>query len=282
MQWQQGKAGRKSRWQIPRCRRCSQRRRSALERPLSSGMRPGFSIPVWAFPCYKTSGKSHHLSASPSVSSLVKWAKKQPPNFTVGGGQGNPLQYPCLENPMDKGAWWATVRGGRKVSDTTEVTKHTTSPRRRLGAIPEAKPLSHGRHLLKVGASSFRETKQEGDDEGPVLARVHDRAGSAALREKEARGQKPESREPGSENTSGLGVQAAPGGPDHWAPPRPPPASFLPSLTGPAGPVSVAGSATGGLLGVRGNAFRLEQLPARLRPYWPFARGSGVPNGGRR
>ena len=28
-----------------------------------------------------------------------------------GGGHGNPLQYPCLENPMDGGAWWATVRG---------------------------------------------------------------------------------------------------------------------------------------------------------------------------
>ena len=26
-----------------------------------------------------------------------------------GGGYGNPLQYSCLENPMDKGAWWATV-----------------------------------------------------------------------------------------------------------------------------------------------------------------------------
>ena len=26
-----------------------------------------------------------------------------------GGGHGNPLQYSCLENPMDIGAWWATV-----------------------------------------------------------------------------------------------------------------------------------------------------------------------------
>ena len=26
-----------------------------------------------------------------------------------GGGKGNPLQYPCLENPVDRGAWWATV-----------------------------------------------------------------------------------------------------------------------------------------------------------------------------
>ena len=28
-----------------------------------------------------------------------------------GKGNGNPLQYSCLENPMDGGAWWATVRG---------------------------------------------------------------------------------------------------------------------------------------------------------------------------
>ena len=26
-----------------------------------------------------------------------------------GGGHGNPLQYSCLENPVDRGSWWATV-----------------------------------------------------------------------------------------------------------------------------------------------------------------------------
>ena len=31
-----------------------------------------------------------------------------------GGGHGNPLQYSCLENPMDREAWWATVRGVTK------------------------------------------------------------------------------------------------------------------------------------------------------------------------
>ena len=31
-----------------------------------------------------------------------------------GGGDGNPLQYPCLENPMDREAWWATVLGVAK------------------------------------------------------------------------------------------------------------------------------------------------------------------------
>ena len=31
-----------------------------------------------------------------------------------GEGNGNPLQYSCLENPMDRGAWWATVDGAAK------------------------------------------------------------------------------------------------------------------------------------------------------------------------
>ena len=31
------------------------------------------------------------------------------------GGHGNPLQYSCLENPMDRGAWWAAVNRGHRV-----------------------------------------------------------------------------------------------------------------------------------------------------------------------
>ena len=37
-----------------------------------------------------------------------------------GGGNGNPFQYSCLENPMDRGAWWATVLGGCKEWDMPE------------------------------------------------------------------------------------------------------------------------------------------------------------------
>ena len=33
---------------------------------------------------------------------------------SLRGGNGNPLQYSCLENPMDKGAWWATDHGVTK------------------------------------------------------------------------------------------------------------------------------------------------------------------------
>ena len=36
-----------------------------------------------------------------------------------GEGNGNPIQYSCLQGPMDRGAWWATVSGFAKESDMT-------------------------------------------------------------------------------------------------------------------------------------------------------------------
>ena len=43
-----------------------------------------------------------------------------------GGVNGNPLQHSCLENPMDKGGWWATVHGVAKswtqLSDNTNIS----------------------------------------------------------------------------------------------------------------------------------------------------------------
>jgi len=41
--------------------------------------------------------------------------------YIPGGGHSNPLQYSCLENPMDRGAWWATVHRVSE-SDMTEAT----------------------------------------------------------------------------------------------------------------------------------------------------------------
>ena len=40
-----------------------------------------------------------------------------------GEGNDNSLQYSCLENPMERGAWWATVHGVTE-SNTTEVTQY--------------------------------------------------------------------------------------------------------------------------------------------------------------
>ena len=40
-----------------------------------------------------------------------------------GGGHGNPLEYSCLENPIDRGAWRATVHG---VAESQTQNTHTT------------------------------------------------------------------------------------------------------------------------------------------------------------
>ena len=42
---------------------------------------------------------------------------------SLGGGHGNPLQYSCLENAMNRGAWQATVHGFARESDTDSATK---------------------------------------------------------------------------------------------------------------------------------------------------------------
>ena len=41
---------------------------------------------------------------------------------TGGGGNDNPLQYSCLGNPVDRGAWWATVHGVTESGWTEHIT----------------------------------------------------------------------------------------------------------------------------------------------------------------
>ena len=50
-----------------------------------------------------------NLSAHAGDLGLIPESERSP-----GEGNGNPLQYSCLENPMDRGAWWATVCGAAK------------------------------------------------------------------------------------------------------------------------------------------------------------------------
>ena len=54
---------------------------------------------------------------------------KRPSSFhesgrSLGGGHGNPLQYSCLENPMNRRDWWATVHEVTKELDTTGLDNY--------------------------------------------------------------------------------------------------------------------------------------------------------------
>ena len=61
-----------------------------------------------------------HMHMCPSSVDKRKWkqwhpvAMSTPSVQTLGEGDGTPLQYSCLENPMDIGAWWAAVHGVSK------------------------------------------------------------------------------------------------------------------------------------------------------------------------
>ena len=56
------------------------------------------------------------------MSSIPGWVRSP-----EGGGHGNPLQYSCLENSIDRRAWWATVHRVAKL-DTAKVTEHAYNP----------------------------------------------------------------------------------------------------------------------------------------------------------
>ena len=69
------------------------------------------------------------VSTKKQLAFLVAQMVKNTPGLerSLGEENGNPLQYSCRENPMDRGAWQATVYMVLKESDTSECAHtHTT------------------------------------------------------------------------------------------------------------------------------------------------------------
>ena len=66
----------------------------------------------------------YHLSHQGSPQSVV-FVLKSKVKHTSGEGNGNPLQYSCLENSMDRADWQATVHGATKSWTRVTITEHT-------------------------------------------------------------------------------------------------------------------------------------------------------------
>ena len=81
---------------------------------------------------------------------LIPGSRRSP-----GGGHGNPFQYPCLENPMDRGAWRATVQGVTKESNTTERLNNNPEERNHSGTRGMAMQKNSEPRILQPGNSRF-------------------------------------------------------------------------------------------------------------------------------
>ena len=73
---------------------------------------------IWGFPG-GSEGKASACNAGDCSS--IPGSGRSP-----GQGNGNPLRYSCLENPTDRGAWWATVHGVTK--SQTRLSDFTSQP----------------------------------------------------------------------------------------------------------------------------------------------------------
>ena len=94
------------------------------------------------------------VSSHPGASQVALVVKNPPTNSgdtgnvglipgwrrSPGGGHGNPLWYSCLENPLDRGVWWAAVQ--RVAESQTQLSEHQPQPAVMLGLCP-SQSLAH-------------------------------------------------------------------------------------------------------------------------------------------
>ena len=64
---------------------------------------------------FSSGSDGEEFSCNAGDPGLIPGSERSP-----GEGNGNPLQYSCLENSTDRETWWDTVHGGHKESDMTE------------------------------------------------------------------------------------------------------------------------------------------------------------------
>jgi len=72
-------------------------------------VRVSFLLRLYYIPLYFPGGASGKEPACQSRLNVRDMGLIPGSGRSPGGGHGNPLQYSCLENPMDRGAWWVAV-----------------------------------------------------------------------------------------------------------------------------------------------------------------------------
>ena len=78
-------------------------------------------LPVRGFPCGSAIQNPSVREPSGDAGSIPGSGR------SPGGGDGTPLQYPCLENPIDRGAWWPTVHGVAKSQTWLKLVSSSSS-----------------------------------------------------------------------------------------------------------------------------------------------------------
>ena len=167
---------------------------SSRPRPHGCLSRKGPGFPAWCHPPHKghpgmpsmlwslclrhwgyNSEQNRHVHCPPGSppttcehTSLprLSWREHQPsreacpnsPHPCIGGeGNGSPLQYSRLENPMDRGAWWATVRGVEESQTTEQLSPDQVAPPPASSAcvVMDLKPCSTSGPLLSISPSGL-------------------------------------------------------------------------------------------------------------------------------
>ena len=107
-------------------------------------------IPSNGLPVSWASRSSLQSSLTPPFASLVVQTVKNLPEmketreYSPGEGNGNPPQSSCLENPMDRGAWWATVHGAaEELGMTQQLNNNNKLCREHLIANTQLYPPCH-------------------------------------------------------------------------------------------------------------------------------------------
>ena len=92
---------------------------------------------------------SFNFMAAVTICSDFGATKNKVSHFSTGEGNGNPLQYSCLENPVDRGAWQVTVHGVSK--SRTQLSNKTPTHTHSFHCFPIYLPWSDGTrcHNLK-------------------------------------------------------------------------------------------------------------------------------------